>query len=88
MRVIFRSKFSEFDEDLGKKSKKIVIKFSFYGQLHLNWLTKILRSEYLKSAVNVLTSSPKISVSPREIFSNSLLLRMIRKYDKCAAVET
>ena len=42
----------------------------------------LLRTGYLSSAANVLTSSPRFGMSMRETFSNSIDLAVINEYDK------
>ena len=47
----------------------------------------LLRTGYLSSAANVLTSSPRFGMSMRETFSNSIDLAVINEYDKGAVMQ-
>ena len=49
-------------------------------------LMSLLRREYLSSAVNVLTNSPKFCITLKEAFFKSITLRVINKYGKGAVV--
>ena len=91
MRVILFSKMFKIwgrFQKLIKKPRK-----SFYFLENVTWIGShkilLLRREDLLSAVGMVTNSPKMSdITNRETFSNSLSLRVMRKCDKSAAVQT
>ena len=47
----------------------------------------LLRREYLSSAVNVLSNSPKISDILRWTFSNAISTKVMKQYDESALVK-
>ena len=89
MRVTFFWKMVKIKSRLQKCSKN-------WGKVSCLWdnciwigivKLSLWRTGYFSSAANVLTSSPKICMSIRETFSNSIDLSVVKEYDKSAVMQ-
>ena len=85
----FFSKYLKFNLDFENPLKNWGKVFCFRDNCVWIGIIKLslLRRGYLSFVRNVLTSCPKISMSIRETFSNSIDLSVINEYDKGAVMQ-
>ena len=88
-RLSFSSKHCKFNLDFKIAAKNWKKHFCLWDNCIRIGMVKLslLRTGYLPSAANVLTSSPRFGMSIRETFSNLIDLAVINEYDKGAVMQ-